>query len=81
MLTKEAIVKVNNQPVANLYDYMKVLNLTYKTLDKLWEDYTKDTQKIIGNSFSVSLTKTKKKGFGGIWEAPLYNYKLTVKKA
>jgi phosphopantetheinyl transferase (holo-ACP synthase) len=78
MLTKEAIVKVNNRPVANLYDYMKVLNLTYKTLDKLWEDYTKDTQRIIGKDFNVSLTKTRKKVM--VWEAPIYNYKLTVKK-
>ena len=80
MLTKEAIVKVNGKPVSNLYDYIRVLDLSPKTIDKLWEDYTKDTQRIIGNSFNVSLTKTKKKGFGGIWEAPLYNYKLTVKK-
>jgi hypothetical protein len=78
MLTKDPIVKVNNQPVANLYDYMKVLKLTYKSLDKLWEDYTKDTQRIIGNGFNVSLTKTRKKVM--VWEAPIYNYKLTVKK-
>jgi hypothetical protein len=78
MLTKEPIVKVNGKPVANLYDYMKVLNLTYKTLDKLWVDYVKETQDTMGKGFNVSLTKTRKKVM--VWDAPLYNYKITVKK-
>ena len=32
--TVKAIVKVNNKPVSNVYDYMKVTNLTYETLNK-----------------------------------------------
>lgn len=78
MLTKEAIVKVNNKPVSNVYDYMKVTNLTYETLNKLWTDYAKEIQDTIGKSFSVSLTKTRKKVM--VWQAPLYNYKITVKQ-
>ena len=80
MMTKEAIVKVNNQPVSNIKEYMNCVGLTTRELLEYWNNYEKEMQQTLGSNFVVKINKIKR--IKKVWDDCVFpfHFKITVKK-
>ena len=79
MLTKKAIVRVNNRPVSDISDYMRVLKLEVKDLKTMWEKEAREMQKTLGNNFKVEI-KMDKISRWNVDNLFHYLFKITVKQ-